>query len=269
MPALAALAPYDLPEVRPAMDDWWRGLSAHLGNAGIQDIPTSLTRGGDPFAVWESPDLLLAQTCGYPLVTRLAGKVRALATPCYVSVHSDGPLYGSLLMVREDDDATNLADFAGRPAAINDWLSHSGYNVLRASVAPLARDGRFFSEIVEAGSHRDSIAAVRAAKADIMAMDCITFALVARYAPTELDGTRILGETATAPGLPYVTQNGVDNQTRQRLLDGLMAAAEDPTLAAARDDLLLAGFVAADNDDYAVMSDMAAGAAEQGLADLP
>ena len=269
MPTLAALPPYDLPETRDAMDAWWRGLAGHLERAGVADVPAALTRGDDPWALWQAPDLLLAQTCGYPLVTRLEGVVRALATPCYGTVFCDGPLYASLLMVRQDDPAETVADFAGRRAAINDRLSHSGYNVLRATVAPLAADGRFFADVVETGAHRSSLAAVRDGRADIAAIDGVTLALVARHAPGELDGTRILGRTAMAPGLPYVTRADADEDARQRLLQGLMAAAADPALAGAREALLLTGFVAADDGDYRVMSEMAAAAADQGLADLP
>ncbi len=266
---VAALPPYDLPEVRAAMDDWWRGLAEHLRRAGVDNVPTALTRGDDPWTYWEAPNLLIGQTCGYPLVTRLAGKVRAVATPCYASVHCDGPLYGSLIMVHQDDPATALADLAGRRAAFNDHLSHSGYNILRASVAPLATDGRFFAEVLESGSHRDSLAMVRTGKADIMTMDCVSFALVARHAPAELDGTRIMGMTERARGLPYVTPLSTDDEIRTRLFDGLMAAGNDPALAAARDALLLSGFVAADNDDYAPIAAMAKKAAELGMVDLP
>jgi len=48
-------------------------------------------------------------------------------------------------------------------------------NVLRREVAPLARERRFFSEAFMSGRHLDSIALIAAGKADVAAIDCVTF----------------------------------------------------------------------------------------------
>ena len=37
----------------------------------------------EPLQVWRSPRLLLAQTCGYPLMTLLRGQVRLIGKPRY------------------------------------------------------------------------------------------------------------------------------------------------------------------------------------------
>jgi len=44
----------------------------------------------DPTPHWLSPDLLLSQTCGYPFITSLRGKVRLVGRPSYELTHSSG-----------------------------------------------------------------------------------------------------------------------------------------------------------------------------------
>jgi ABC-type phosphate/phosphonate transport system substrate-binding protein len=106
---------------------------------------------------------------------------------------------------------------------------------------------------------------LRRGEADVAAIDCVSHALYARYAPETIAGTRILAETASAPGLPYVTRAGPGADLVRRLKAGLRRAAADPALAEARERLLLAGFVETTLDDYAEIAAMEASAAAAGL----
>ena len=268
MTTSAALPPYDLPEIRAAHDAWWRGIARHLRRAGLKQVPDGLTRDDDVWALWRAPDLLLGQTCGYPLLFDLANDCQAVATPCYDTAWTEGPLYRSLVVVRADDPARALEDLRGRRVAINGRRSHSGYNVLRATVAPLARQGRFFGAVVKAGFHRHSLARVRGGEADTAAIDCVSYALIQRHAPPEVAGLRILHVTEAAPGLPYVTRVERDQDDVARLRDGLIAAAEDSDLAAARAALLIDGFSVTDNTDYTPIARMRRRADDAGLDDL-
>jgi hypothetical protein len=116
---LVALQMYDLPELKWATDALGAQLLINLRRAGFPDVPYGLDREGDYKGQWTHPELLLAQTCGYPLVTLLQGKVRYLATPCYEAPYCSGPRYCSLIVVRADDPAENLPDLRGRRAAYN------------------------------------------------------------------------------------------------------------------------------------------------------
>lgn len=247
-----ALPMYDLAEVRAATDAWWRGLAKHLRAAGLDDVPEALTR-NNAEATWTSPDLLLAQTCGYPLTHDLADRVRVVATPSYDAPGYEGAFYRSLIIVGADDPAIELADLRGRRATINDYASQSGFNALRAAIAPLTEDGRFFSSVAKSGGHRFSLAMVNNGKADVCAVDGVTHALLQTHASDDLAGTRILCETPlAAPGLPYVTASG----DLARLRDGVMAAADDPALAMVRKMLLISGFQILSDDAYDVIVEM-------------
>ena len=232
---------YDLPEVAAATDAIWSGLARALAREGVPDVPDRLTRGPDSQASWLAPDLLFSQTCGYPLTHALHGRVRVVATPTYDCAGCDGPAYSSAIVVRADDPARGLEDLRGRNAAINAPVSQSGYSALRAAVAPLARDGRFFGRVVQSGEHAASLALVRGGEADVCAVDCVTHALLARHRSAAVDGLRVLATSPMAPGLPYVTRATAADDLLARLRAALFAALDDPELAAAREAVFLTG----------------------------
>jgi ABC-type phosphate/phosphonate transport system substrate-binding protein len=237
----ASLPMYDLSEARAATDAWWSGLAQAFRRAGVRQAPDGLTRGAGARRLWRARDLLFSQTCGYPLIHALTGRLRVIATPVYAVPDCDGPRYRSLLFVRAADPARGLADLDGRVAAVNAPDSHSGCNVLRAMVAPLAPGRRFFRAVRMSGSHAASLALVRRGKADVCAIDCVTHALLTHYRARALDGLRLLARSPAAPGLPYVTAAAVTPDELARLRDGLAEALAAPRLRAVRAALLLEG----------------------------
>ncbi len=256
-----SLPMYDLPFLRAATDAWAAGLALALAHEGIAGA--AQTRTQETGALWRSPDLLVSQSCGYPLMTDFAGDLIPLATPRYRAAGCAGTDYVSFIVVRADA-ARELADLRGTTLALNDWRSHSGMNALRRAVAPLARDGRFFSEIKISGSHLNSVALVAKGEADVAAVDCVTHALIARHAPALLAGLRILAATRPAPSLPYVTRADAPMDRIKRLTEALHRAAADSGLAAVRDDLLLDGFAALPASAYAPMLTMETEAVDLG-----
>ena len=238
---IASLPMHDLPELATATADWWAGLRRHLAEAGIDDLPATLTRPAEPHAHWLEPDLVFGQTCGYPLTHELVGKVLLLATPRYAAEGCSGTTYVSRLVVRADDPARSIVDLMNRRAAYNERQSQSGYNVLRHLVAPHADGKPFFGETIESGAHRRSLAMVRENQADVAAIDCVTLALIGQVAPAELQGIRVLCESARAPALPYITSLRTTSDRMARLRQGLSAACTDPALAATRRSLMIAG----------------------------
>ncbi len=239
--AVASLPMYDLPELRPALDAFWAGIARHLRREGVTDAPAALAQGQLGSALWSAPDLLFSQCCGADLTGAFAGSLRPLATPCYHAPGCRGPDYASVVVVAEDAAVSSLEGLRGKVVAINDPHSHSGMNALRALIAPLSRGGRFFAAVEVSGAHAASLAMVARGEADVAAIDCVTHALLARHRPAALIGTRALCETARAPAPPLVTRADAGEDLIERLRAALRAACEDPGLAAARDDLLLAG----------------------------
>jgi len=233
----AMISMYDMPERRPAIAAWWAGLARHWRAAGLGDIPQSAHMPDDLYALWLAPDLFIAQTCGYPLTHALKDRVTLVATPCYAVDGCVGSSYLSMIVARRDSDLQSLDDIAGKVAAINGYDSQSGCNALRHSLIGKGAPAR----IVETGGHRRSMAAVREGRADVAAIDCVTYANLQAVAPHEVAPLRVIARSARAPGLPYVTRRDVSPADLQKLREGLQTAISDPALAEVRSTLLIAG----------------------------
>lgn len=259
---------YDLAPVRGAVDGWWAGLARACRREGLEGVPAELWRAGGREELWRTPELLLSQTCGYPLLKHFTDDLTLLATPVYGAKGCDGPNYRSLIVVGAQNPAESLEDLRGGVCAINDWDSQSGMNVLRHAIAPLAREGKFFGAVKVAGKHHLSIAMIVRGEADVAAIDCVTHGLMARHEPGSLTGTRVLAMTHPAPALPYVTSAATTPADWARLRAALDRAMVDPDLFSVRQDLLLEGFADLTLADYGVMLDMETGAAAAGYPTL-
>lgn len=248
MPPVVSLPMYV--QAAEAIQAFWSGLRRHLAEAGLPGLPEDLFWPDDFRAHWLSPATLLSQACGYPLVTLLAGRVQLVGTFRYAAPGCEGSDYASLVVVREDDPARTVADLAGRRAAFNSRDSQSGYNSLRALVAPHVRDGRFFGAVIESGGHASSMRLVREGGADVAAIDCVTHALAARADPQAVAGLRTLCLSERAPGLPLITAQATSEQDLARLRSAIAAACADPALAEQRAAFLLEGFDVRPLADY-------------------
>lgn len=184
-----------------------RGWSAPMQLAPIPD---------DLFDLWRAQDLLLSQTCGYPLVTALADDVQVLAAPVFDLPGCEGASYCSFIVVPQHG-ARDLEGLRDKVAAVNQTDSQSGMNALRHTLAPLARAGRFLARVELSGSHLASLAMLQSGLADVAAIDCATFGLAQRHAPDRVAGLRVLHTTVAAPALPLVASRALSASQVQDL----------------------------------------------------
>jgi ABC-type phosphate/phosphonate transport system substrate-binding protein len=213
---IAELLMYVAPKpIQQANERWLARIVEHLGVSRRNAEGLALTD------LWLSPHLLLTQTCGYPLMTALHGKVRVLGRPRYELPDSSGGNHCSLLLSRADDRRRTLADFLGSRGVINGVDSNSGMNLLRHRLAPLHRDGQFFADVGISGSHRESLRWLREDLADLAAIDSVTFAYLARHAETEVAGLRVVARSAFSPTLPYITAAHVSAEQVEQIRRGM------------------------------------------------
>lgn len=248
----------------------WQYLAGYLRQAGVADVPTELDipTNADLTQHWLRRDLLLSQCCGYQMVDALEHRVQLVGSFHYTVPGCAGMHYSSHLVCRADDAGHTLADFRDRVVAYNSADSQSGYHSLRSLAAPLALDGRFFARAMASGAHIASLALIRSGAADIAAIDCISYAQFQRYQPEVLQGTRIVGRTASVPGTALVTAQGTSPALLALLRQGLKQAMADPALAGTRAGLLLGGFEAVPTAAYQVLRDLDRQATALGLAQL-
>ncbi len=244
---LATLPMYDRPELRAETDALWAHLREAIRDRGL-DAPEALARDKPFRLVWSAPELVLGQTCGLPFVSALQRRVGLVGTPAY-ALEGVGPgEYRSAIVVAEESPLARLEDLRGTRAAINARDSQSGYAALMAETAPVAVDGAVFAEAVVTGSHGASIEAVAGGRADVAAIDAVSWALAERYdrAAARL---RVLAWSAPAPALPFITG-------RRGQGPALAAAAEAAIAAlpsAVAEALLLSGFRRTAPADYEVI----------------
>lgn len=263
---IAALPMYDFPELRADTDAFWQGLRGHLAAAGLTGIPRELTRPDDVYAHWLDPRLLLSQTCGFPLTHQLKGKVRYVATPGYDAPGCEGVTYRSFIITREGDDIHRGLDLTGRVAAFNSEDSQSGCNILKLYLAGQGVTNGLLREAIESGSHRKSVALVKAGLADFCSVDCVNWTLLAALAPDEIAGLRILDQTPAAPCLPFITSRDMPVEDIASLRTGLSAAFSDPELEVCRERLLLKMVTVLDEEAYDVIPEQEMSARRSGWA---
>ena len=264
----ASLPMYDLPEVRGHTDRLWAGIAEEMRGLGVPDAPDTLERPADLHDAWRRPGLLLSQSCGYPAATALRRAVRIVATPHYAATGCDGPRYCSVVVVRASSRAASLDDLRGTVCAFNARDSQSGYNALRAAVAPVANRRPFFSATIGTGAHAASIEAVRRRRAAVCAVDCVTWALLARCRPSSLSGVAVLMRTGRAPGLPFVTAGDRSDAAVETIRNALDRAFSRPDLADTRAALLIGGLSASSLDTYEPLLEMERAAVALGYPDL-
>jgi ABC-type phosphate/phosphonate transport system substrate-binding protein len=259
-PRTAGLPMYDPPELHAAVDAWWTGLARAFRAEGVADVPDHLDRSVALDALWGAPDLLFTQTCGYPLFGAWAGRLQYVATPRYAADGCDGANYCSFIVVPAHANAQSLEDLRGARCSVSARISHSGFNALRALFAPLATGGRFFGAVSLSGGHAESLAQLSVGEVDVAAIDCVSYTLLTRCRPQVTRPTRIVGRTASAPGLPYATHPDATPDLLHRMRAGLARAFADPELADTRSTLLLDGFDVLPSELYDCMFDAEADA---------
>ena len=241
-------------------------LEALLADAGVTDAVELVDDTGPLLDFWQRPDLLFAQTCGYPWLHALRGHATLVATPAFDVPGCEGSEYSSVLVARGDAGIHTLDDARGRVAAVNERHSNSGMNALRHAVAPLARDGRFFGGVEWSGSHAASVRLVRDGAADVASIDCVTWAYLCEEDAASVDGLVPFGFTAASPGLPFIAGKAVPDALVRRLRAALVAPGE--RLRAAMAPLRIRGFAHRDERDYARIAEMEQHAASLGYRTL-
>lgn len=199
---------------------------------------------------WRSDRLLLSQTCGFPLVTQLPD-VQTVGCFHYSAPGCEDTRYRSVLVARKAGKPPALAHFRNRVAVCNAADSQSGYRALLNRVSPLAHHGAFFSHVRFSGSHRQSLIEVGRGRADIAAIDCVTYALLQRHQPALLEGLAVIDHTPLTPGVPLITAQQTSPETLFLLRDALRELVSHPDYQEICAALFITGFSDMAREAYA------------------
>jgi ABC-type phosphate/phosphonate transport system substrate-binding protein len=250
-----------------SLHTFWTALRHILEQAGLPALPLELAQPDDLLQHWQQDDLLLSQSCGYPVSTLLRGKIQVVG-----AFHFDVPgcrqsAYSSALLVRKEDSNKSLAEFRGAIAACNERHSQSGYHALRSAVAPLARDGLFFSSVLFSGAHRHSAQLVAEGNADIAALDCVSAFLLRQQEPATFDQLATIGFTEAMPGLPLITAAATPVSTLAQLRQALAICTRSTERVQSLSAMRITGFSPLDESDYRICAARAEQNTRDGLGD--
>lgn len=231
---IANLMMYARTELAAETNRLWKAIRAALGDNGIR-APDTLSQDTLEFAVWTDPTLVLSQTCGMPYRLWLHDRVSLIGTPDYGVEDAPAGYYKSAFVVRTDDPREALPEFETATFAYNQKFSQSGYAAAYAACKPF---GFWFKDSLQTGQHRGSAQAVAEGRADIAALDAVSWSLMRRY-DRFADHLRVLTWTTPTPGLPLIT---AQHDLSERMFDAVQEAI--CTLSVTdRETLLLKGLV--------------------------
>jgi ABC-type phosphate/phosphonate transport system substrate-binding protein len=226
---------YDRPEVQAANDRLWALIRDGMRAAGLA-APDTLTRGTDAYwTAWTAPDLTLSQTCGFPYRTQLHDKVTLIGTPDYGVAGCAPGYYRSVMVARANDPRRTLTDFDGAPLAYNDDMSQSGW---AAPLSHAAHLGITLPPRLCSGGHILSAHAVADGRADIAAIDAVTWDMITQWDPCATT-LQVVGMTDPTPGLPLIAAAGTNPDTLFPIIAAAIAALPHPD----RQSLRLHGLV--------------------------
>jgi ABC-type phosphate/phosphonate transport system substrate-binding protein len=264
----ASLPMYNLPEMRAANARFWQALRGLLLEAGLADVPESLTFERPPVPDRIGAETLFTQTCGYPLETVFKGQAIRLGAPICEAPGCDGPTHRAFFVVPAASPAHDIADLKGSVFLLNSPVSNSGMNLPRRALAEIAGGRPFFTATPVTGNHPASLDRMLAGEGDVASIDCVTYAFWRHYRPEAAERVRIIGETPPSPAIPFVTSVATPPATVEILRAALRRIGGEPRYAEVRSGLMIAGIEDVPDAAYRGLLDYEREAAELGYPTL-
>lgn len=202
---IAAMPMYLWPANIAAHDRLW-GLIRDGLRARRIAAPDGLDHAIGHMASWARPDLTLSMICNLPYRAQFRGKVTLIGAGDYALDGVAPGYYHSVFVTRAGDPATSLADAAAYPMAINEPLSNSGWGVPQQYALG---QGLSLHATLRTGAHRESLRAVVEGRADLAALDGITWVNMCRWEPLATQA-KVIAHTHATPGMTFVTAAGRD-----------------------------------------------------------
>jgi ABC-type phosphate/phosphonate transport system substrate-binding protein len=246
----------------------WRQLFDRFLELSDKPAPkVALSFEHDP-ALLRAPALWFGHTCGYPLMTALQDYVTPFCVPLFDVPGTEGRMYSSRIIVSADSHIESIEDCRGLVCAMNNPDSNSGMNVLRHAFADISAGMPVFRDVITTGGHLHSLEAVANGNADIAAIDCVSYQLIADSQPDLIGRIRVIGASVQTCGLPLVmahaTFSETDTQGVTDCLNHALATCDDQVESV----LHLNGFSEVTLDDYASILEVEQYAVDRRYAEL-
>ncbi len=168
----------------------------------------------------------------------------------------DKPIYFSDVVVHRDSHFQSMSDLRGGSWACNEPTSHSGCNLIRYHLAVQGESANFFQEIVESGSHQDSLAMLFDGKIDATAIDSTVLELELRLRPELSQQIRIIETLGPSPTPPSVISAKVQREVIVAIKQCLLTMHTEHEGISILDSVSLARFEQVSDKDYDLIRSM-------------
>lgn len=211
----------------------------------------------------EDPQLLhgqidLAFVCGLPFVRHAKvspDQLVAIAAPVMQAErYQDRPVYFSDVIVSAASELTTFDQLAGKTFCYNDPGSNSGYNLLRDHLMQTGYPPNFFGNVIQSGSHQQSITWVAEGKADCAAIDSTVLEQELRNLPERSHSLRIIESIGPCPMPPLVAAQRLGTAFLNQLQTALLQP--DAELHSHMQLVGIRRFAVVSNEDYRAIAQM-------------
>jgi len=203
--------------------------------------------------------------CGLPYVRKVDRpdpRIELLAAPVMAAArYGRRPIYFSDVVVRHDSPFRTFADLRGASWSYNEPGSQSGYNLIQYHLATLGERSGYFSRVVEAGAHQESLRMIRDGEIDASAIDSTVLELELSLRPALAPRLRVIATLGPSPIPPAVVSRRVPAALRAALRRALLTMHRDDEGRAILAAGLLDRFTRVRDADYDEIRHMAREAA--------
>jgi phosphonate transport system substrate-binding protein len=165
----------------------------------------------------------LAFICGLPFIQycqTVPEQLQALVAPVMqADRYQNRPIYFSDVIVYAASELNQFEQLAGKRFCFNDLGSNSGYNLMRYQLMQGNYSSRFFAEVMQSGSHQQSIQWVLQQKADCAAIDSVVLEQELRQSSLNL---RVIESIGPTPMPPLVAARHLGEPCLQQLQAALL-----------------------------------------------
>jgi ABC-type phosphate/phosphonate transport system substrate-binding protein len=233
---IAALAMYPFHPLRPSFERLWDEVRSRLSfPAPALDWET------EPDDACKRDDLVLGQTCGWPLVTDLATLVQVVGTFDVAVEEAVDGTYRSVLVSSLGSDLPGILHRPDLRVAVNAPQSLSGWISLQA--VALAHDVAL-DDVEWTGAHARSVEALRAGRCHLAAIDAVSWSFL------DQRDLHVVGQCPRIPCLPLVTSRSSSRTVVGDLRDALTSVVSDPSMATTCATLKIRRFLPREMADY-------------------
>lgn len=230
---------------------WQRSLSVPVNVVSGQCDPLH-----DPLLLQDQ--MAGAFICGLPFARysqAVPSRLQAILAPVMqASRYQNRPVYFSDVIVSSTSSIKSFEQLAGKTFCYNDSGSNSGYNLLRYRLMQEQYPSTFFGQVLQSGSHQQSIRWVAAGKADCAAIDSTVLEQEFRHVPQLEQQLQVIESIGPSPMPPIVVAQRLGKEWIDRLQTALLRP--DTELQVQMHQAGVQRFVTAQSASYTVLAQM-------------